>query len=85
MPAVLNPETLIMAKAPTRLLQHVKINLAKLCDVDQMNPSGNAIELIKWRSKYKAEIMDLCSIEIVQIEGMRMTENISKPVSPATD
>ena len=37
-----------------------------------MGPNGQPIELLKWKSKFIAEIMDLCLVEIVQIEGMTL-------------
>ena len=67
MPAVFNPECIFMAKNSKNLLQRVKNNLTKICDVDQVGPNGQPIELLKWKTKYQAEIMDLCFIEIVQV------------------
>ena len=54
-----------MARSTKSVLSRVKANLAKLCEVDQMASNGHSIELITWRDKYCAEIMDICSIEIV--------------------
>ena len=69
MPTVTNPDTLFMAKNSKNLLQRVKLNLRKICEVDQVGPDGQRIELLKWKSKYLAEIMDICLIEIVQIDN----------------
>ena len=35
MPTVMNPECLFMARTSKNVLQRVKLNLAKLCDVDR--------------------------------------------------
>ena len=43
------------------------MNLRRVCEIDQVGPDGQRIELLKWKSKYHAEIMDICLIEIVQI------------------
>ena len=40
MPTVANPETLFMAKNSKNLLQRVKMNLRKICEVDQLGPDG---------------------------------------------
>lgn len=55
-----------MARTSKNVLQRVKLNLAKLCDMEgQPGNQDHHMELLKWKSKYKAEIMDLCTVEIV--------------------
>ena len=77
MPVVFTPECVFMAKSSKSVLSRIKLNLAKLCEVDSTQEQD--MELIKWHSKYVAEIMDLCRIELVQVDGMTMCE----PAAPA--
>ena len=72
MPPCFNPDCLFTAKSSKSVLQRIKINLAKLCDVD-----NNNMQLLKWTSKFSAEIMDLCQVEIVQIDGMSIQDTAS--------
>ena len=84
MPSVFNPECLMMARSSKSILSRVKANLGKLCETDQIQPNGQSIELITWKSKYCAEIMDLCSIEIVQLDGMTSEDSSAPPTSSNT-
>ena len=55
----------IFAAPSSRLIvAKIKANLSKLCDVTE------APELLKWVDKFTVEIMDLCRIEVVQLQGM---------------
>ena len=63
MPLIFNPEYLFTARSSKNILTRIKCNLAKLCDVD--NLFRPEVELLNWKSKFSAEIMDLCRIEIV--------------------
>ena len=35
--------------------------------------------MLKWRTKFAVDVMELCSVELVQIEGMSMTEAAAPP------
>lgn len=67
-----------MAKTSKSVLSRIKHNLAKLCEADS---TDQVVEVIRWKNKYCAEIMDLCTVEILQIEGVSITE----PAAPPTD
>ena len=77
-----DPDCLFTAKSSKSLLTRIKSNLAKLCEAN-----GNAVEVLKWTSKFCAEVMDLCKVEMVQIEGMSICETAaslpSEPASPS--
>ena len=72
LPPVFNPDCLFTAKTSKSLLSRIKHNLSKLCEVD--STTSAAVELLKWTGKFSAEIMDLCKIELVQIEGLFVNE-----------
>lgn len=79
MPTALNPECIFMAKTSKNLLARIKLNLLKLCELDKLSiatatPTNHSNDLLKWKSKYHAEVLELCSIEIAQIEGINVTE-----------
>lgn len=46
-----------------------------MCETDVLQPNGSAIELINWKNKFSASIMDLCNIEIVQIEDFQASSS----------
>lgn len=60
MPAVFDPDCLFTAKSSKSILQRIKINLTKLCDVE-----NSKMQMLKWTGKYSAEIMDLCKVEVL--------------------
>lgn len=77
MPPMFNTECLFAAKTSKSILSRVQLNLTKLCGVDSLTSQG--MELLKWTGKFQAEVMDLCRIEIVQIEGLSITEPAAPP------
>lgn len=72
MPVVFNPACVFMARSSKNVLSRVKVNLSKLFEVDQVSRNGQQVELIKWKDKFCAEIMDICTVEIVQIADMTL-------------
>ena len=62
MPATLNPECLFMATSHDALLKRMKANLNQISNI---SPKKN---MLQWKTMFKAEVLNLCSVELVQIE-----------------
>ena len=60
---MLDPECMFTAKMSKNLLARIKLNLIKMCEVDDV--SSNVMDLLKWKSKFVAQVCKLCQIEIV--------------------
>ena len=41
--------------------------------------NDQALDSIKWKNKYCVSIMDSCLVEIVQVEGVQMSESPAPP------
>ena len=59
----------------------MNLNLSQLCEVDNTSQVDRVkqSDLLKWKTKFTADVMDLCSVELVQIEGISMTEEAAPP------
>ena len=82
MPTVFSPDYVFMAKSSKALLSRMKINLSKICQVQNQTSLINRIQRsdqLKWKTNYAVDVMDLCSIELVQVQGMFMTEEAAPP------
>ena len=68
MPTSFNPEFLFTGINSKSIMNKIKGNLDSISDPDK-RPS---IRVVRWRSKFVAEVKDLCRIELVQISGIHL-------------
>ena len=73
MPNVFNPEFLYAYPNWKSIMNKIKANLEAICDTDKKV----SIRLVRWHSKFIAEIKDLCRIELVQISGVNLKNDTS--------
>ena len=76
MPNVFNPEFLFAYRNWKSIMNKIRENLSGLCDSERKVN----IKLIKWSSKFTAEIKDVCRLELVQISGINISNS-----TPSTD
>ena len=79
MPTSFNPACVFMAHSSKAVLSRVKANLSKLLESDQLQPRGHAVELIQWKNKFCAEVLEVCTVEVVQIAEMTLSEPAAPP------
>ena len=66
MPLTLNPDCLFMAPSHDALLKRLKANLNQISNISPKK------KMLEWKTMFKAEVINLCSVELVQIEEVSM-------------